>query len=182
MEFAIVIPETKPATELIDGRLVQKVSPKRRHQELEARWMFALRAWAGGGGTALTEWRVNFRAPGRRFGSLVPDVSYVNRETLERLGDEASEEPPLAPDVAVEILSTGDRRSDLDWKIGAYLGGGTLVVFVVDPPARTVAAHARNGVVIFGPGEMVTHDSLPDFRFSIDEMFEGLYLGKAREI
>ena len=41
------IPETKPATELIDGRLVQKMSPKWRHQELELRWTLALRAWAG---------------------------------------------------------------------------------------------------------------------------------------
>ena len=42
----IRIPETKPATELIDGRLVQKLSPKRRHQALEKRWMAALDAWA----------------------------------------------------------------------------------------------------------------------------------------
>jgi Uma2 family endonuclease len=177
LESQVVIPETKPAIELIDGRLVQKMSPKRRHQELEMRWVLALRAWAGDRGTALTEWRVNFRAPGRRWGSLVPDVAYIKRETLEQLGDAASEEPPIAPDVVVEILSAGDSISDLEWKIGAYLDAGSLVVFVIDPPGRTVIARSKDSVVTFGAGDTVTHHSVPGFAYPIDEMFDGLYLG-----
>jgi Uma2 family endonuclease len=171
------IPETKPATELIDGRLVQKMSPKWRHQELELRWTHALRAWGGERARAIHEWRHEFRAPGHSFASLVPDVAYLSRETSDALGPEASEAPPRAPEIAVEILSAGESERYLAWKIGAYLAAGTRVVFVVDPPKRTVIAHAAGEVERFGPGDTVRHATMPGFAYAIDAMFEGLYLG-----
>jgi Uma2 family endonuclease len=173
----IRIPETKPATELVDGQLVQKMSPKRRHQELELRWVLALRDWAGTHGTANHEWRHEFTAPGHRFASLVPDIAYLSRESLDALGPEGAESPGCAPEFAVEILSAGDSQARLAWKIGAYLAAGTKVVFVVDPPRQTVVAHARDGESTFGPGEIVRHAALPGFAFAIDAMFAGLYLG-----
>jgi Uma2 family endonuclease len=171
------VPETKPPTELIDGRLVQKKGGTHRHQELEMRWMLALRAWAGDGADALHEWRHEFRAPGHLFASLVPDVGYLSSEALDALGPAVSEAPPRAPEIAVEILSAGESEWHLAWKIGAYLAAGTRVVFVIDPPKRTVIAHARDGVERFGPGDVVRHATMPGFAFAIDEMFEGLYLG-----
>ena len=171
------IPETKPATELIDGRLVQKMSPKRRHQKLEMRWALALHEWGGDNGDALSEWRHEFRAPGHSFASLVPDVAYLSNQSLDALGPAASEAPPRAPEVAVEILSAGESERHLTWKIGAYLAAGTRVVFVVDPPRRTVVAHGRGGVERFGPGDVVRHATMPGFAYAVDAMFEGLYLG-----
>jgi Uma2 family endonuclease len=171
------IPDTKPATELIDGRLVQKMSPKRRHQALEIRWVNALAAWAGDRGEAYHEWRHEFRAPGHAFASLVPDVAYLSRESLDALGAAASEAPPRAPEIAVEILSAGESERHLAWKVGAYLAAGTLVVFVVDPPRRAVVAHSRDGVDRFGPGDTVRHATMPGFAYAVDVMFEDLYLG-----
>jgi len=170
------IPKTKPATELIDGRLVQKMSPKRRHQELELRWTLAFRAWSGGWGDAQHEWRHEFSAPGRSFASLVPDVAYLSQTALDELGPAASEKPRRAPEVVVEILSAGESERLLAWKIGAYLDAGTKVVFVVDPPQRTVIAHSHRRIMRFGPGETVIHPAVPGFQYSIDAMFEGLYL------
>lgn len=171
------IPDTKPALELIDGQLVQKMSPKRRHQALEARWMLALQT-SGGDGEAYHEWRHEFQAPGHRFASLVPDVAYLSRAAIAELGEAAAEMPPRAPEIAVEILSAGENERRLAWKIAAYLAAGTRVVFVVDPPRRTVIAHAREGMTRFGPGDVVTHASMPDFAYDVDAMFEGLYLGE----
>ncbi len=170
------IPDTKPATELIDGRLVQKMSPMRRHQELELRWTLAFRAWSGGRGDAQHEWRHEFSAPGRSFASLVPDVAYLSQTALDELGPAASETPRRAPEVVVEILSAGESERHLAWKIGAYLDAGTKVVFVVDPPQRTVIAHSHHRIMRFGPGETVIHPAVPEFRYAIDAMFEGLYL------
>jgi Uma2 family endonuclease len=172
------IPDTKPALELIDGQLVQKMSGKRRHQALEFRWTVALRNWAGDRGQAVMEWRHEFRAPGARFASLVPDVAYLSREALDELGEAAAEMPPCAPEIAVEILSAGENERRLAWKIAAYLAAGTRAVFVVDPPRRTVIVHAPDGVTRFGPGEVVAHPSVPDFAYPIDDMFAGLYLGE----
>jgi Uma2 family endonuclease len=179
----VEIPETKPAIELVDGRLVQKISGKRRHQELESRWTVALKAWSDGRGDAYHEWRHEFTAPGHRFASLVPDVAYLSNEALDALGPAASELPPRAPEVAVEILSSGEPERVLNWKIGAYLAAGTTVVFVVDPPRRTVIVHALDPATCtapttrFGPGETVVHAALPGFAYQVDAMFEGLYLG-----
>jgi Uma2 family endonuclease len=181
----VPIPAAKPAIELIDGRLVQKMSPKRRHQELEFRWTLALRQWGGDRGGTYHEWRHQFQAPGHSFASLVPDVAYLSHEALDRLGPAASEAPSRAPDIAVEILSAGEPQRKLAWKIGAYLAAGTTVVFVVDPPKRAVIAHSRSStssghtdVVLFGPGDTVTHPSMPGFAYPIDAMFAGLYLGQ----
>jgi Uma2 family endonuclease len=164
-------------SELIDGRLVRKMSPKRRHQTLEKRWIGALDAWAGDRGEALAEWRFEFKPPGFTFSSLQPDVAYLSRPALDELGPAGAEKPKRAPEIAVEIISAGDRERDLAWKVGAYLAGGTLVIFVVDPPQRTVIAHSRDAVTRFGPGETVTHDAMPGFGYPINVMFEGLYLG-----
>jgi Uma2 family endonuclease len=170
------IPETRPALELIDGRLVEKVGYTRRHQALEKRWVCALRAWDGGG-IALHEWRHEFAAPGHTFASLVPDVAYLSAKALEELGRAASEMPSRAPEVAVEIRSAGESEHALTWKIGACLAAGTRIVFVVDPPRRTVIAHAKDGLSRFGPGETLAHPLMPGFAYAIDAMFDGLYLG-----
>jgi Uma2 family endonuclease len=165
-------------SELIDGRLVRKMSPKRRHQSLEKRWALALDTWSAGRGEALAEWRFEFKAPGHKFSSLQPDVAYLSRPALDELGPAGAEKPKRAPEIAVEIISAGDRERDLAWKVSAYLAAGTLVIFVVDPPKGTVVAHSRDEVTRFGPGETVTHAALPGFAYPIDAMFEGLYLGK----
>lgn len=183
MAIPIEIPEIKPALELIDGRLVRKMSPKRRHQALEMRWTCALQEWAGERGEALPEWRYEFQAPGYDFASLVPDVAYLSREAIDELGAAAAELPQRAPEIAVEVISKGDSMRRLARKTAMYLAAGTAVLFVVDPPRRTVVAHSRTAdakgttSVRFGPGEVVTHPAMPGFAFSIDAMFEGLYLG-----
>jgi|SRR5947209_15420445 len=169
----VPIPATKPPTELVDGRLVQKTGGERAHQALEKRWVAALDAWAGHHGRVLHEWRHQFHAPGHSFASLVPDVAYLPHETLDTLGPDASETPPCAPDIAVEVLSLGDSQDSLGWKIGAYLAAGTSVLFVVDPLKRKVTAHSRNDVKRFGPGETVMHPLVPGFAYAVDSMFEG---------
>ncbi|HEX3462502.1 MAG TPA: Uma2 family endonuclease [Candidatus Elarobacter sp.] len=174
----VPIPTAKPAIELVDGRLVQKMSPTLRHQALEHRWMMALADWDGRRGASYHEWRYQFQAPGHSFASLVPDVAYLSREALDELGAPYSEIPARAPEIAVEILSPRDSERTLAWKIGAYLAAGTRVIFVVDPPNRTVIAHSADGELRFGPGDTVTHPTMPGFAYAIDAMFEGLYLGK----
>lgn len=165
-------------SELIDGRLVRKMSPKRRHQSLELRWTLALQAWAGDRGEALPEWRYEFKAPGYKFSTLLPNVAYLSRAVLDELGPAGAEKPKRAPEIVVEILSAGDVQRDLSWKVTAYLAAGTAVIFVVDPPKRTVTVHSREEVTRFGPGETVTHATMAGFAYAIDAMFEGLYLGK----
>jgi Uma2 family endonuclease len=49
-EKPLLVPETKPATEFLDGRFVQKMSPFGLHGRAQLAVAGALRAWAGGRG------------------------------------------------------------------------------------------------------------------------------------
>ena len=114
MLHEIVLPETKPETEWVRGRALQKMSPKRDHSRLQGALYSALTRWAEGRGEVGPEWRFRVAPPGEVRRPLVPDVAYVSNERLRPLSYEELQLPPLAPDVAVEILSPGDRRIDID--------------------------------------------------------------------
>src|SRR5580658_4577470 len=123
----IVLPETKPETEWILGRPVQKVSPFRIHARLQARLAVALWPWAEGRGEVGCEWRFRVAPPGEIRRPLVPDLAYVSYERLQGLEGRDLELPPFAPDVAFEILSPDDRRADVDDKIDTYLRAGSAL-------------------------------------------------------
>jgi Uma2 family endonuclease len=79
-----------------------------------------------------------FRLPGGNV--RLPDVSFVAKG---RFKDERAPEgfPDLSPDLAVEVLSPGDRSRDILDKIGEYLQGGVRLVWVIDPRRRTAAVY-----------------------------------------
>ena len=74
----IVLPETKPETEWLRGRAVQKVSPFRKHSRLQRWWVIRLGDWAENRGEAGPGWRFRIAPPGEVVRPLVPDVSYLS--------------------------------------------------------------------------------------------------------
>src|SRR3954468_23600502 len=48
---------------------------------------------------------------------------------------------PGAPDLAVEVLSPGDRTGEVDEKIEEWLAAGCAAVWVVDPKLQTVTIY-----------------------------------------
>jgi Uma2 family endonuclease len=167
----IVLPETKPETEWVRGRALQKVSPQRTHSLLQGALTIALGRWAEGRGEAGPEWRFRVAPPGEARRPLVPDVAYVSNERLRPLNDAEIEIPPLAPDVAVEILSPEDRRVDVDDKISVYLRAGSSLVIVVDPARRVVELHDRSGVTQLDESRAIEHGALPDFYYPVRDLF-----------
>jgi Uma2 family endonuclease len=102
---------------------------------------------------------------------LVPDVAYVAVERLRGLSGDELEVPRLAPDVVVEVLSPGDRRSDVDDKLATYLAAGTALVIVVDPKERTVELHDPARRVLLHGADVLVHDAAPGFTLAIDDLF-----------
>jgi Uma2 family endonuclease len=167
----ITVPEAKPAFEWILGRAVQKVSPKRRHSLVQAALLARIGAWATGRGEVGPEWRFRLEPTGEAIRPLVPDVAYLSYERAAVFTDDELEAPLLAPDVAVEIRSIGDRQEHIDHKIGVYLACGTHAVIVVDPYARRIDAYDANGTTSFTGSDRFTHSALPGLTFTIDELF-----------
>ncbi len=167
----IILPETKPETEWVRGRALQKVSPQRTHSLLQAALAMQLGRWPERRGEIGTEWRFRVAPPGEVRRPLVPDVSYVSNERLRPLTDAEIEVPPLAPDVAVEILSPDDRRIDIDDKISVYLRAGSSLVVVVDPRRRVVELHDPAGIAQLDESQTIEHRALPGFSYPVRDLF-----------
>jgi Uma2 family endonuclease len=101
---------------------------------------------------------------------LGPDVSFVAHQSA---GDESDEYFRGAPDLAVEVLSSGDRRSRVEWKTNLWLSLGARSVWVVNPKLRTVEiARAGNYRKLFRESEELIDDTVPGFRVTVSEIFD----------
>jgi Uma2 family endonuclease len=171
----IVLPETKPETEWVRGRALQKVSPTYDHARLQALLVIALTAWAEDGdhGRVGTEWRFRVAPPGAVVRPLVPDVGYLSHDALPADAPRDVVQVPLgAPTVAVEVLSPGDRRGDVEHKIATYLAAGAAAVVIVDGRREAVTVHDSHGAHELKRGDTLTHAALPGFRLDVGALFE----------
>lgn len=116
-----------------------------------------------------------FALPGLPATVRAPDVSFVHADHLpsEGLGTGFL---PLAPDLAVEILSPSDSASVLGDKLADYFAAGTQLVWVVDLDRRTVAVHAAGAPVRWlGEGDTLDGGAvLPGFAVPIVRLFARL--------
>ncbi|HYK53237.1 MAG TPA: Uma2 family endonuclease [Candidatus Eremiobacteraceae bacterium] len=171
----IVLPDSvKPALEWVNNRILQKVSPARKHAIAQGRFFSALDAWANGrgAGTVGTEWRFQVAPPGEIRRSLVPDVGYLSYDRMPLDEQVLTDSPAAAPDALVEVLSPDDRTQDIEEKIRVYLAAGTNVVFLVDTKSRTVEIIDRDGRHVIGEDKFVEHDSLPGLHFIARDLFD----------
>jgi Uma2 family endonuclease len=171
----IVLPETKPETEWIGDRPVQKVSPTRKHSLLQLAFAEALKAWAKAGnrGQVGTEWRFRASPPGEDIHPLIPDVAYMSYERLRSLAPKEREVPPVAPEIVVEILSPDDRPKDVVEKRRVYFAWGVLVELIADPQKRTLDVYEHNGLheCIGAEQETYTPATVPDLALPVKAMF-----------
>ena len=68
----------------------------------------------------------------------IPDVSVVLWERLPGHQIPRDPIPSLAPDLAVEVLSTSNTSEEMDLKIGEYFAAGCRCVWIVEPRGRVV--------------------------------------------
>src|ERR1700687_4529661 len=112
----IVLPTAKPALEWVNGRVLQKVSPQRRHALAQCRFVAALDSWAQARGSGMvgTEWECRIAPPGEIRRPLVPDVAYMSYERIPFESPGEADIPHLAFDAVVEVLSPDDRAADVE--------------------------------------------------------------------
>jgi Uma2 family endonuclease len=101
-----------------------------------------------------------------------PDIAFIAKKNVPRALPEDGFWPG-APDLAVEVLSPGDRTGEVDEKIEAWLAAGCAAVWIVDPKLETVTIyHSRTEVQVRTAGEVLTGDPVvPGFSCSVDELF-----------
>ena len=105
---------------------------------------------------------------------LIADAAFVSYERMEPLTEEDREEPPFAPDVAIEVREKDEDGARRERKISRYLATGSVLVLDVDPTTRTIRAHARDGITTYAKGEVFAHDTVAWLRFDVADVFADL--------
>jgi Uma2 family endonuclease len=99
-----------------------------------------------------------------------PDAAVVLGDRLAELPDSFV---PMAPDLAVEVLSPSDRMADALAKVAMYLQAGTPLVWLVNPATRTVVVfRSETDPVTLGESDTLDGgDVLPGFSVPVAEIF-----------
>jgi Uma2 family endonuclease len=101
---------------------------------------------------------------------LGPDVSFVSKD---RTHPYLEGYYPGPPDLAIEVLSPGDRRGKVEHKVSLWLELGTRTVWLVNPRKRTVEIIWSNGErKLFQETDELVDDTVPGFRVKVSEIFE----------
>jgi len=113
----------------------------------------------------------NYRLwPERNRESRAPDVSFILKD---RLPKDLFRYPPIAPDLAVEILSPGDNFEDVMDKVDEYLLQGAKLVWVVICRRREVLVCTAQSKYIV-KDQLTAPEPLPGFELAVKDIFVGL--------
>ena len=138
----LLLPETKPANEFIDGQIIQKPMPQGKHSLLQGQLVINLEATLKPPkiARAYPELRCSF---GGR--ATVPDVTVFTSERIPRdeNGDIANVFA-IAPDWTIEILSPDQSQTKVTKNILHCLQHGTQMGWLIDPAERSVFVYGAN--------------------------------------
>ncbi len=112
-----------------------------------------------------------YRLPGGNVRS--PDASFVSKGRFPN--DRPSEDwGSLAPDLAVEVVSPGDRPRHVLDKVGEYLAVGVRLVWVIDPRTRRATIHrSLSDVRTIAEDEFLDgEDVVPGFRCLLRDVLD----------
>ena len=174
-EELLALPDDGYRYELLRGELKRMSPAGNRHGRLAAN--IAASLWihvrANGLGTVYAA-ETGYQLASAPDHVRAPDVSFIGRERLERTG-ETDGYWPGAPDLAVEVVSPGDRRAEVEEKVRDWLDAGAGMVLVVDfHRGRTVRIHRPPSHVVDLTGDDVVDggDVVPGWRLPVSEIFD----------
>lgn len=101
------------------------------------------------------------------------DISFVGKEKIAEFGVPDGFFP-VAPDLAVEVISPGNTSDEIQSKIEEYLSAGTKLVWIVYPKQKMIHVHRQSNVikVLRENDELDGEEVLPNFKVKLNEIFE----------
>lgn len=169
-------PETKPATEYVEGYTYPKPMPQGKHSAIQT---FLASSINQAGipqriARAFTELRCTF---GNR--SIVPDITVFawQRIPLDSTG-EIENTFIISPDWTIEILSPDQSSTRVINNILFCLNHGTELGWLIDPQERTIITFQphQQPVIYQNPNDILPVLMLPNLQLSVENVFSWLTL------
>jgi len=106
-------------------------------------------------------------------GIRIPDVSFVSWRNLPSTDILRKPILAVAPDLAVEVLSANNTRSEMTRKLREYFDAGVRIVWYLDPESRTLKAFigVEQSKIIDETGAVDGGDVLPGVEVRLADVF-----------
>ncbi|QJW93484.1 Uma2 family endonuclease [Frigoriglobus tundricola] len=106
----------------------------------------------------------------------IPSVAFTNWDRLPGRHVPSEPVPDLAPDLAVEVLSEGNTRAEMERKLKEYFLSEVQLVWYIDPRTRTVRAYTSpDDVTELGEADTLDGGAvLPVFSAPVVRLFDHL--------
>ena len=158
------LPETEPASEYIEGQIIQKPMPQGEHSTIQGELIIAINA-------VVKPKKVSRAFPVLRctFGgrSIVPDIATWARIPRKANGGVANVFP-IAPDWIIEILSPEQSATKVTKKILHSLKHETQMGWLIDPDEQTI--------FVYQPKQQLEVFDEPEEQLPVPSFMEALQL------
>ena len=175
IEEFLALPETKPASEYIDGQIYQKPMPQFQHStfQIEIATAINLICKPQKLAFAFPELRCNFGDV-----SIVPDIAVMRWANIPFLENKrVANAAPIAPDWIIEILSPNQSPLRVMNKIGSAITNGSELGWLISPAQDFIMVYEGDRF----PEKMSGKDVLPvldilNWQVTVDDLFNLLCL------
>ncbi len=178
LEEFLKLPETKPASEYINGQIIQKPMPQGKHSKLQGKLVTTINNVVEKPKIALAFPELRCTFGGR---SIVPDVTVFawDRIPVDENGDIANIFP-IYPDWTIEILSPDQKQTKVTGNILHCLQHGTKLGWLIDPDVRSILVYpsGQQPQLLQEATELLPVPELvPELKLTVGDIFSWLQLG-----
>lgn len=175
IEEFLALPETKPASEYIDGQIYQKPMPQFQHSNFQVEIATAINLIGKPQKLAFAfpELRCNFGDI-----SIVPNIAVIRWANIPFLENKrVANEAPIAPDWIIEILSPDQSPLRVMNKISSAITNGSELGWLISPAQDFIMVYEGDRF----PEKMSGKDILPvldvlNWQVTVDDVFNLLCL------
>lgn len=167
------LPDEDITHELIEGKAVPKMSPKRFHSRLTLALSFLLDEWnqtQDNQGEVGIEWAITLQRNGKDW-CPVPDLLYISYQRLKNVpfDDIACTIPP---ELVIEIISPDQCFSNLSEKAVDYLNADVNRVWIIDSKVKKVTVFYPNSAPqTKSDDDTLADDILPNLTITPQQIF-----------
>lgn len=186
LEEFLKLPETEPASEYIDGRIIQKPMPQGEHSAIQTELAPAINLVVKPKqiARAFSELRCTYPTGSRTtcvYGgrSIVPDISVFLWSRIPRKENGGvTNISSVAPDWTIEILSPDQSQTKVTKNILHCLKYRTQMGWLIDPEEKSVIVYLPDQATPFydePDTQLPVPEFARDFKLSVKNLFDWLF-------